>query len=291
MKKHWILLTILLFTFILITYSQNVVITKTDTLYNQGALGVEATQLYNTISLYEPTGTLGIINTTDVDGQAQARWEQVFSVESVAPYHYIFDRFYLTFNFNTYGVQAIPDSNQYVLLYKFKNSYVHTWRSVSNLYRITDSTVTFYIGMSIGCTGYFTIGSLDTIGSPLPIELLSFNIKVENEVKITWETASEVNNNYFSIEHSYDGNNFEIIAHIKGAGNSNSYIKYNYIQGLPKIGTSYYRLKSIDFDGKVECSKTLAVTINKKSFKVKIYSIDGKLLYFGNRNRYNFKKT
>jgi len=127
----------------------------------------------------------------------------------------------------------------------------------------------------------------------LPIELLSFSVKdINNKINIKWETASEVNNDYFSIEHSYDNEIFNTIAYIKGASMSNLVLKYSYEYELPnKNGTSYYRLSQTDFDGTSVYLNTICININKRYFSVEIYSIDGKLLYLGNKDDYNFKKN
>ncbi|MBK7856554.1 MAG: SBBP repeat-containing protein [Bacteroidetes bacterium] len=65
---------------------------------------------------------------------------------------------------------------------------------------------------------------IDKIGSPspLPIELLSFDAAPnKNTIDITWATATETNNDFFTIEKSKDGNKFEDVAKVDGAGNSN----------------------------------------------------------------------
>ena len=62
-----------------------------------------------------------------------------------------------------------------------------------------------------------------TIGSSLPVEFLDVNANADNDhVNVSWSTASETNNNYFTVERSADGMNFEPLANVKGAGNSNT---------------------------------------------------------------------
>ncbi len=101
-------------------------------------------------------------------------------------------------------------------------------------------------------------------GTPLPIELISFDAEIDNtSVKLTWKTAAEVNNDYFTIERSENGLNFENIAEIPGSGNSNIVREYEQYDDSPLMGTSYYRLKQTDFDGKYEYVDLLAVNFNK----------------------------
>jgi Secretion system C-terminal sorting domain len=99
--------------------------------------------------------------------------------------------------------------------------------------------------------------------SPLPIELLSFNAtQNKNAVDITWQTSTETNNDYFTIEKSKDANEFIEVEKIDGAGNSSTILEYSYTDKNPYTGISYYRLKQTDFNGEFTYSKTVAVYIN-----------------------------
>lgn len=96
--------------------------------------------------------------------------------------------------------------------------------------------------------------------NPLPIELLSFDaIRVRGVVDLTWVTASEKNNDYFTIEKSRDGIQFEFVGKMKGAGNSSSVLSYDAQDIKPYEGISYYRLKQTDFDGKFTYSNLVKV--------------------------------
>jgi hypothetical protein len=87
-------------------------------------------------------------------------------------------------------------------------------------------------------------------GGSMPVELVLFNVECkDSKTKIVWATASETNNDYFTIEKSADATQFENLATITGAGNSNSYISYSYTDDNPYSGITYYRIKQTDFDG------------------------------------------
>ncbi len=91
----------------------------------------------------------------------------------------------------------------------------------------------------------------------LPVELISFNATpVAKDVQLNWSTASELNNQYFSIEKSIDGINYTSIATIDGAGNSQSIKNYNYTDAdaLVNSNKNYYRIKQIDFNGEFSYS-------------------------------------
>lgn len=96
--------------------------------------------------------------------------------------------------------------------------------------------------------------------SPLPVELLKFNANNKNrQVELNWQTASEINNDYFTIRKSVDGKTFKSIGTISGAGNSNYIVDYSFTDSESLIGTTYYQLKQTDFNGKFTYSHILAV--------------------------------
>ena len=105
-----------------------------------------------------------------------------------------------------------------------------------------------------------------TYGDPLPIELLSFEANLKDEkVDLKWVTATEINNNYFTIERTTDGSLWEVVLTTSGAGNSNQIIEYYEVDYEPILGMSYYRLKQTDFDGKFSYSNVIPVKYEKNS--------------------------
>lgn len=86
--------------------------------------------------------------------------------------------------------------------------------------------------------------------TPLPIQLISFRAdSQQDKVKLSWVTANEINNEYFTIQHAMDGINFQDVEDLNGAGNSNYVLSYSTFHQAPKRGINYYRLKQTDFDG------------------------------------------
>jgi len=78
-------------------------------------------------------------------------------------------------------------------------------------------------------------------------------------VYLEWVTASEINNDYFTLERSRDAINWTIVGTVDGAGNSNQNIIYSYVDNKPYNGVSYYRLKQTDFNGQFEYSNIISV--------------------------------
>jgi hypothetical protein len=131
-------------------------------------------------------------------------------------------------------------------------------------------TVVTFSGINFQNGDRFTIGNTN-LANPLPIELISFNATVQqSEVKLQWATASELNNDFFTIQRSQDAENWEDVVEIKGAGNSQVRLDYETIDGLPHSGISYYRLKQTDFDGKFTYSelKKIEYTDIKPQFRI-----------------------
>jgi type IX secretion system substrate protein len=109
-------------------------------------------------------------------------------------------------------------------------------------------------------------------GGVLPIKLLFFKAKVANRnVVLEWATSTEENFDYFSLERSIDGKEFIEIAQIQGVGDSYQRVDYNYLDEFPLQGRSYYRLRSVDFDGYTEIFDYVMVEVEGISVDFNIY--------------------
>jgi len=106
----------------------------------------------------------------------------------------------------------------------------------------------------------------------LPIELTNFKIeKKQNKAQLTWNTATETNNDYFVIEHAADGNHFSAIGKVAGAGTTLSAQQYIFTHDSPKSGANYYRLKQVDFDGAFEYSRVVVANFESRA----TFRVDG----------------
>lgn len=119
----------------------------------------------------------------------------------------------------------------------------------------------------------FAFGSKSSAVNPLPIELLDFTAYLDNDaVLVDWTTATEINNDYFTVERSTDGKEFSTVGTVKGAGNSSVTLDYEFIDiNLPasvsRLQSSilFYRLKQTDFDGTSSYSDVAAVELRNKT--------------------------
>jgi hypothetical protein len=110
-------------------------------------------------------------------------------------------------------------------------------------------------------SSYYISGISGTTYNALPIQLVTFQAKLENKsTLLTWQTASERNNDYFTVERSANGTEWEVLESVKGAGFSNELLSYQTYDPYPLKGISYYRLKQTDYDGKYAYSKTEAIS-------------------------------
>lgn len=119
-------------------------------------------------------------------------------------------------------------------------------------------------------TAGFTTGSQQ----PLPIELVDFYAEAKKGyVEIKWVTASEKNNDFFTIERSLDGKEFRPIGEVDGMGNSVETTYYTYEDHNPSLGVQYYQLKQTDFDGAYEYSKIIRVSYQEhmSQFEVTVF--------------------
>lgn len=112
------------------------------------------------------------------------------------------------------------------------------------------------------------------VSDPLPIELLSFSAEAtqDHSARLTWATASEKNNDYFTVHHSQDAFDFSEVARIPGAGNSLLLLKYEVIHDRPSGGMNYYRLQQTDYDGKSSYSEIVALHFSKEK-KPMVYPV------------------
>lgn len=131
------------------------------------------------------------------------------------------------------------------------------------------------IGREINGTGSWDyIGNDDaspqaTNRASLPVDLMYFELeKNQNDIVLSWGTSSELNNDYFSIEHSLDGISFEEIGIVEGMGTSELENQYRYIHQDIAAGLHYYRLNQIDFDGKNEFSSIQTIRIEGDGIKI-----------------------
>ncbi len=111
------------------------------------------------------------------------------------------------------------------------------------------------------CTATVTVESAD-VCTALPVEFLVFKGEYREKAnELEWTTLSELNNDYFVVQHSMDGVNFEAIGTENGRGTSNTLTDYRFSHQNPSRGVHYYRLKQFDFDARFDYSDVISINV------------------------------
>ncbi len=120
--------------------------------------------------------------------------------------------------------------------------------------------------------GVFTLGT-SSAANALPVELVSFSARRAGTTAVlNWVTHSEKNNDFFTLERSADGNVFEAIGTVKGAGTTVIRTEYSYHDQAPLEGRSYYRLKQTDFNGESEIFRAILLDADKTGKSLSLLS-------------------
>lgn len=114
---------------------------------------------------------------------------------------------------------------------------------------VTSSTVSSFSPFAVASTSV-----------ALPIELVDFKATwIDSKVVLHWETASELDNDYFTVERLEPEIGFQALSTVSGMGTSKTGNKYSYTDEHPLPEQSYYRLKQTDFDGTFTYSPIVTV--------------------------------
>ena len=125
---------------------------------------------------------------------------------------------------------------------------------------------------SITCYNEILILGGSGCGASLPVELLSFKaIQNKKAVELQWQTATEINNDYFEVERSVNGKDFESIGIVEGNGNSTEINNYQFTDSEIMNGDYYYRLKQVDFDGTIEIHEIVVLEVINLENNVRIF--------------------
>ncbi len=141
--------------------------------------------------------------------------------------------------------------------------------SASRIEWATTAGVVYYIYIDgfATTTGVFELSVEETI--PAPLTLMKFEGRVAEKVNIIqWETISESNTEWHSVERSANGNErWQEVGRIEAAGFSHQLVNYE-IEDADALGIGYYRLKTYDYDGSVEVSSIIRIERSDGGFQL-----------------------
>jgi hypothetical protein len=168
-----------------------------------------------------------------------------------------------TYNY-TGNTFVAPVTEPTLQLFKRDNNSVTTWANSGATLNTTANTLTV--------TGQNTEYILGSSGFGLPVTLLSFQAQKINATmaKLTWQTATELNNKGFEVQRSFDGSYFVNVGFVNGTGNSDVLKEYSTTDIPGKTGRVYYRLKQVDFDEHSKLSQIVSVVFDKQGI-IKVY--------------------
>jgi hypothetical protein len=231
---------------------------------NSGNIGFAGISSYKSIGATSGNWPLGSEAVTSVanPGQAVQRFWHLES--SASPTTYNVD---VTFSFDntedpTLGLSSVVKMQRY-------NKPTNSWDFALPGQVFANTTTRTVMVPGITKFSWWGGGNDASNNNPLPIELTNFKASCDgNEVRINWTTASEVNNDYFTVQRSADLVTFDNIAVVEGAGNSNTALNYDAIDNNPVDGIAYYRLVQTDFNGQTETFSPVAVTCSSRPVDV-----------------------
>lgn len=161
-----------------------------------------------------------------------------------------------------------------LLIHHNANGQDFTNATVVNADTLLSGYVVKFSGVNFSDGDFFTLGNSSPI-IPLPIELLYFHAEEAGQtVVLNWATATEINNDYFAVQRAGKDLEFKTILTQVGAGISNTTNFYTDVDKNPLEGTSYYRLKQVDYDGNFTYSDPVSVYFEpeiRKDFEFWVY--------------------
>jgi endoglucanase Acf2 len=221
------------------------------------------------ISFYDPVNAKSLYtnlpaNQAPVDGGACCPFNNLGQSH---PYHYFDGQFTAFTKHWVYTLDSLRNvqriSSNYSKTHVFFNG---CWYYVIDNDKSAPINVTFSDGRVINNAPGDSVSVYRFCTLPLPVELISFEATLKNEVAlISWTTVNERNSDYFILEKSCDGINFENFETIKAKGNSSALVNYSVQDNSPCATASYYRLKEIDLDGSFHYSEIRKISGNGKS--------------------------
>lgn len=210
--------------------------------------------------------------TTDISGIVGtnvSRWQRIwyFDVTNTGAANVAT----ITFDMSDGGMTGVNLglTSNYILVYR--SGQTGAWTEIAAASSIVGDRIVF-TNQTISADGYYTLSTKDFTVSPLPVELVSFDATLaDRKVILNWQTASELNSNYFDVLRSNDGQNWSSIGTVPASGSSQITIDYSLVDASPLSGVSYYRLKQVDLNDDFHLSDIRSVNNSPKVNQVKIY--------------------
>jgi hypothetical protein len=205
------------------------------------------------------------VETVDVPVGVQARFDRVWRASEVNSAGTAVDVGAIDVRFDLTGLGPVTASDLRLMVDTDNDGVFNDETAIAGATNVSGNIYQFAGIAAIANNLRFTLGTINTNQTPLPIELVYFAAAtaLDNKaVNLEWQTASEINNDYFTVERSANGNDWFEVVRVDGAGNSSVLSDYSFIDNEPFSGISYYRLKQTDFDGQFSFSQIRSINIS-----------------------------
>lgn len=209
-------------------------------------------------------------NTTDLPTGIQSKLQRIWGVSEVNNIGTVTIRFDLT------NLGSVTPSDLRLLIDTDNDGIFNETTTpaviVSGATAFTGNIYQFAL-VNVNYTNFrFTLGTINSSVTPLPVELVSFDSKAnDGKVTLTWETATEINNDYFTLYRSVDGLNYSEITRVNGNGTTNQRQYYEYIDNTPPSGRIYYKIKQTDYDGTEEYVGITTTEVTFQNSRASVY--------------------
>lgn len=212
-------------------------------------------------------------NITDVPPGVQHRFSRVWRVSEVNASSASVDVGSVDIRWDLSGLGAVTASDLRLLIDSDNDGVFADETAISGASSLGSNIYQFAGVAALTNNVRFTIGTIDPIQTPLPVELIYFTAEHTGmrTVEVKWATATEKNSAFFAVEKSINGMDWELVANIKAAGMSSQVLKYGVADEHPYQNKSYYRLKKVDIDGDITYSPLRVVDFKDETNSVSVY--------------------
>ncbi|RJP72851.1 MAG: T9SS C-terminal target domain-containing protein [Ignavibacteriales bacterium] len=239
-------------------------------------LGNDAADIY--VAKYDANGNLLWIKQASSSGVDYGN-----GIVVTAAGCFVIGKFANTVTFGTTTLTSFGNDDAFIAAYDLSGNFLWV-KQIGGTDKEYGNYITNGPSGNIYATGYFksstanfdlqtlnTYGAEDIFvvkleGGTIPVELASFNASVkDNSVTLKWNTITETNNAFFTVERSKDNLNFVSVGSVKGHGTTTEKHSYSFIQSDVAAGEYFYRLKQTDIDGSFKYCSTIKVTVKNVS--------------------------
>ncbi|MBK9196438.1 MAG: T9SS type A sorting domain-containing protein [Flavobacteriales bacterium] len=211
-------------------------------------------------------GALGTFGVTDLPTGVLGRWERVWKVNEVNTSGGAVNVGNVDITFDLAGLGPVTASDLRLLVDADLDGTFADETPISGATLVSGSLYRFSNTNALVNNAAFTLGTINPENTPLPIELVSFTAMAVDRttVRLDWSTASESDNDHFTVERSSVEDVWSTVATIEAVGNSSTLAEYTTEdRGVPS-GTYFYRLRQTDVDGTSTTSHVVAVELSNE---------------------------